>query len=265
MLALIAGQGRLPVLLAQTLVAQGADFQIFQLAGFEAENPTGRSIQSFCIEELGSFLKNLMAGGFTTVCFAGAIQRPTIDPARIDAETLPLVGRIDAAIRSGDDGALRIIIALFEEQGLRVRSAQDIRPDLLPPAGILSPVQPTQDHRRDVHIALGVLARQGRDDLGQACIVQAGRVLAQEGQDGTDAMLAQLPPQNGGILFKGPKPTQDRRADLPTIGVGTVQAVARAGLDGIVTVAGGVLVLDLPEVLAECEKSGLFLWNRGGT
>jgi DUF1009 family protein len=64
------------------------------------------------------------------------------------------------------------------------------------------------------------------------------------------------------MLFKGPKPGQDRRADLPVIGPETARGAIRAGLAGIVIEAGGVMVLDQPEVLTLLDDAGLFLWVR---
>jgi hypothetical protein len=75
-------------------------------------------------------------------------------------------------------------------------------------------------------------------------------------------MLARLPEGRGGILFKAPKPGQDRRADLPVIGPGTAEGVARAGLSGIVIEAGGVMMLDASDTLARLDGAGLFLWVR---
>ncbi|MEL6209835.1 MAG: UDP-2,3-diacylglucosamine diphosphatase LpxI, partial [Pseudomonadota bacterium] len=66
----------------------------------------------------------------------------------------------------------------------------------------------------------------------------------------------------GGVFFKAPKPEQERRIDLPVIGLGTVQGVARAGLNGLVIEAGGVMVLDLAGVVAACDAAGVFLWVR---
>jgi UDP-2,3-diacylglucosamine hydrolase len=65
-----------------------------------------------------------------------------------------------------------------------------------------------------------------------------------------------------GILFKAPKPGQDRRADLPTIGPRTAQGTVAAGLDGIVIEAGGVIVIDRPKVVESSTDAGLFLWVR---
>ena len=66
----------------------------------------------------------------------------------------------------------------------------------------------------------------------------------------------------GGFFFKAPKPGQDRRVDLPTIGPGTARAVVEAQLDGMVIEAGGVMVLDQATVLRILDDARLFLWVR---
>ena len=107
--------------------------------------------------------------------------------------------------------------------------------------------------------------QMGAADVGQACAVLNGQALAIEGVFGTDWMLRSLanrPDGEGGLLYKAPKPDQDRRADLPAIGPDTVRGAADAGLDGIVIEAGGVILLDRDAVVATCDRMGLFLWSR---
>jgi UDP-2,3-diacylglucosamine hydrolase len=94
-------------------------------------------------------------------------------------------------------------------------------------------------------------------------VVQQGIVLAVEAAEGTDAMLARVGtlrrPGPGGVLVKLVKPGQDRRADLPTIGPDTVLAAAAAGLRGIAFEAGGTILAERPAMVAEAERTGLFL------
>ena len=95
--------------------------------------------------------------------------------------------------------------------------------------------------------------------------MKAGQALALEGSFGTDWMLDSLTHRSdggGGILYKAPKPGQDRRIDLPTIGPETVRAASAAKLDGIVIEAGGVMLLDLDETVRSAEDCGLFIWAR---
>ena len=114
----------------------------------------------------------------------------------------------------------------------------------------------------DIARARTLLAAMGAADIGQACAVHKGQAIAVEGLFGTDWMLASLlkrPDGRGGLLYKGPKPGQDRRIDLPTIGPETIMGAAKAGLDGVVIEAGGVLLLDREATLADAERHGLFL------
>jgi DUF1009 family protein len=88
-------------------------------------------------------------------------------------------------------------------------------------------------------------------------------VLAVEAIEGTDAMLARAAtlrrPGPGGVLVKLVKPGQDRRADLPTIGIGTIRAAAEAGLRGVAFEAGGTLLAEREAMVATAEEAGLFL------
>jgi DUF1009 family protein len=121
----------------------------------------------------------------------------------------------------------------------------------------------------DVHRALDVARAIGRLDVGQGAVVCRGLVLAVEAQEGTDAMLARVadlpvalrgqPGASAGVLAKAPKPIQETRIDLPTIGPTTIHAVARAGLAGIVGEAGGLLVLDREAVIELADELGVFI------
>ena len=296
-LALIAGTGGLPGALLTRLKEPVI---LCEMAGYPAEVQFGGERLGFRVERLGAFLDALAARGVTRVCMAGAVKRPALRWWAVGPSTWPLVGRVVRAIRKGDDGLLREVVAIFEERGIAVVGAADLAPDLLPPEGVLTRVAPAERHRADAVRAEAVIEAMGRADMGQACVMAGGAVVVREDRSGTDAMLRKIGPRpapaaeaegigwpvdmvgdmvagaadwlsdspesdlpgRGGLLFKAPKPGQERRVDLPVIGPGTVSGAARAGLSGIVIEAGGVMVLDLPEVVMACDSAGLFLWVR---
>jgi lipid-A-disaccharide synthase len=109
----------------------------------------------------------------------------------------------------------------------------------------------------DAELGFAVRRALGRVDAGQAVVVAAGRVLAIEGAEGTDAMLqrvAKLPGCQGpasrrGVLAKGPKPGQELRIDMPAIGPRTVEQARAAGLAGVAVEAAAVLILDREETI----------------
>ena len=298
MLALIAGEGTLPAAVA---AAQARRPLVCALRGHAPEGLAPD--MTFRVEQLGGLMATLKAQGVTRVCLCGGVRRPEIDLGALDDATLPLVPRLRDALRLGDDGALRALIAILEGEGFEVVAAHEAAPALLPPAGVLTAARPGPGAEAEARLGAEVVAEMGAADQGQACAIRGDRVLAREGPEGTDAMLARLAPpaapgpgdapgdpfswaadmmgdvlggaadwlsgQGGedaaraGLLYKAPKPDQDRRADLPAIGPRTAGAVAAAGLSGIVIEAGGVMVLDRDATVAALDRAGLFLWVRG--
>lgn len=264
--ALIAGTGALPGALWPHL---GADAVLAELDGFPCD-VTGATPIRFRLERLVPFMDRLEDLGVTRVTFAGAVRRPRLDPEVFDPRTAALVPRLVGAIGQGDDAALRAIIGLFEEFGFAVAGVADLAPDLVPGAGLLTGV-PSDADRRDAARAAEIVAGLGALDLGQGAVVAQGLCLAVETLPGTDAMLAFVAQQGAvrpdpkgaqGVLYKAPKPGQDRRIDLPALGPQTVAGAARAGLAGIIWEAGGAVLLDRAATVAAAEAAGLFLWAR---
>ena len=260
--AIVAGQGTLPGLVAEALEAP----LVYALEGFAPTIPA----QPFRLERLVPLLDAMADAEVSRVVFAGALRRPRLEPEMFDPRTATLVPRFLGAMQSGDDGALRELISIFEEWGFEVAGVDSIRPDLVPGPGVLAG-EPSAADRADAARAAEILAATGPLDIGQGCVVAQGLCLALETLPGTQAMLDFAALHQGlrpnargarGVLYKAPKPSQDRRIDLPALGPDTVAQAARAGLAGIAWAAGGVLLLDRDAAIAAAEDAGLFLWAR---
>lgn len=268
-IALICGAGRLPMILTRALEAAGDPPVLAHMAGFEIEGAEGREAIAFRLERLVPFLNQLLDMGVDRVVFAGAVRRPRLDPAQFDPQTAMMVPRILSAMQQGDDATLREVLAIFEESGLAVQGADHVMPDLVPAEGVLSTRQPDARDMADATRAAAIVAALGQVDVGQGAVVARGLCLAVEALPGTDAMLRQvaaleaLAPKGAGLLYKAAKPGQDRRVDLPTLGPETLRGAAAAGLAGVCFKAGGVLLIDRTEMVAEADRLGLFLWARG--
>lgn len=261
-IAIIAGQGALPAALVAALPDRP---MICALDGFA---PEGLQVdQIFRVERLALFLRLLEDQGITQVIFAGAVQRPRLDPSLFDPQTAQMVPRLLAAMQAGDDATLRAVIAIFEEAGFEVVGVEAIAPTLLPAAGVLTGAL-TGLAETDAARAEAITTALGTVDVGQGCVVAQGLCLAVEALPGTDAMLnslSQIPASlrpKGGLFYKAAKPGQDRRIDLPTIGIETIRLAAEAGLSGIAFQAGSVICLDLPQMITAAQANGLLLWAR---
>ncbi|KFE35326.1 LpxI family protein [Thioclava atlantica] len=262
--ALIAGSGRLPAIVAEA--APG--LLVCEMIGAPCDL-TGEHLR-FRIERLVPFLDELTDRGIRRVVFAGAMQRPAIDPEQFDPRSAQLVPRLAMAMQAGDDATLRAVIEVFEEWEFEVVGAHEIAPDLVPDEGVLCGA-PGVVEQADAERGAEIVAALGASDIGQGAVVARGLCLAVETVPGTDAMLDFVRHHKGlrrdlnglkGVFYKAPKPGQDRRVDLPAIGVTTVENAAAAGLAGIAFEAGGVMLLDRAAVIAAAESAGLFLWAR---
>jgi hypothetical protein len=135
------------------------------------------------------------------------------------------------------------------------------------PQGPVGCVQPGERDYNDIRLGLALLRAIGQFDVGQAAIVASGHVLAVEAAEGTDEMLAQVAElrrrgrigTSGGVLVKAPKPSQDRRIDLPAIGPRTIEGAARAGLVGIAAVAGDAIMSEAESVRQAADRLRLFV------
>ena len=259
--AVIAGQGAL----APAVIAALDAPLVYALDGFA---PDGVEARFFRLERLVPFLDSLLDQDVSRVVFAGAIRRPRLDPELFDNRTAQLVPRIMMAMQSGDDGALRAVLELFGEHGLAIASVADVAPHLIPGPGVLAG-NPSPADRRDADRAALILAALGPLDVGQGAVVAQGQCLAVETLPGTAAMLDfaarhgdMRPDPRGarGVFFKAPKPGQDLRIDLPTLGPDSVAQAAAAGLAGIAWAAGGVILLDRDASVRRAQDAGLFLW-----
>ena len=179
--------------------------------------------------------------------------------------------RIIKAYAGGDDHLLTRVSRIVEDVGFRLVGAHEVAPEILVPAGQLGRHAPTERDRADIAVGQAQLAAMGRFDIGQAVVVAGNRVIAVEAAEGTDRMLARIAqlrsdgtlalPAKAGVLVKAPKPTQDRRFDLPSVGSRTVEAAAAASLAGIAVEARGAVTADLDEMVRAADAAGLFVFG----
>jgi DUF1009 family protein len=263
-LGVIAGGGVLPGQVAAAAQAAGREVFIAALDGF-AEPPVVAPYphRFFRLGAIGAIRTALRETGCVDVVLIGPVKRPSLLALRPDAEGTKYLARIGRAAFAGDDGLLAAIVRVLAEDGFTVLGAHDILGGVLGPAGLLTACAIPADAMADVQRGMAALKIIGAADIGQACVVQQGVVLAVEAAEGTDAMLSRIAavalPGPGGVLVKLAKPGQERRADLPTIGVETIRRARIAGLRGVAFEAGGTILADRTAMIAEADGAGIFL------
>ncbi|HEX4113037.1 MAG TPA: UDP-2,3-diacylglucosamine diphosphatase LpxI [Stellaceae bacterium] len=262
-LGIVAGSGDLPQRIADAAKAAGRSVFILALEDFAdpaliADAPHGWIRLGAAAQGIAL----LRAEGVTELVLAGAVRRPSLSALRPDWRTTKFLAKIGMRAL-GDDGLLSAVIKEIESEGFRIVGADTILGSALAPAGQLGRVAPDAMAQQDIARGIAAVRALGALDIGQAAIVQQGVVLGVEAAEGTERLIARCKALAldgpGGVLVKLAKPGQERRADLPTIGLKTVEQAAAAGLRGIAIEAGAALIVDREQVVAAADARGLFV------
>ena len=263
-LGILAGGGPLPGLIARASVGEGRDVLVIAFEG-ETDPATceGLPHRWLGLGAVGALLKALRRANCREVVLAGSIRRPSLSTIRPDLRGMRLMGRIASARGKGDDALLSLVIAELEEEGYAVVGVDDLIASLCAPAGVIGERAPDDVAERDIAIGVEAARALGAHDIGQAVVVQAGRVLGVEGVEGTDGLIercaALQEAGTGAVLVKMKKPGQERRADLPTIGLTTIEKLAEAGFSGVAFEAGETLILERGQAVARADAHGVFM------
>lgn len=266
-LAIICGAGSLPFAVADAVQARGRGVVMFALRGWaDPQRMAGYKHYWGAIGQFGWVCRLAKAEGCRDIVFIGTIARPPIWRLRFDWGTLRILPIVAKAYRGGDNHLLSGVAMAFEQQGFRLVGAHEVAPDILVPAGSLSKRQPGARERADIALGAKLLQAIGEFDVGQAVVVSNNHILAVEGAEGTDRMLdrvAELRDRQvgaaGGVLVKAPKPGQDLRFDLPSVGPQTIEKAARAGLAGVAVMAGASIMAEPQRVSALADERDIFV------
>jgi DUF1009 family protein len=267
-LAIICGGGSLPFAVADAVRERGRRVVLIPLRGWADPDRVAGYPHHWCaLGQFGRFCRIARSEGCRDVVLIGTLIRPPVWQIRFDLGTLRVLPRILAAYRGGDNYLLSGFAGIFEDHGFRLLGAHEVAPEILVPEGALGRRRPNEQERADIVRGLALLNAIGPFDIGQAAVVAGNHVLAVEAAEGTDRMLARvaelrgtrLRAASGGVLIKAPKPGQDRRFDLPSIGPQTIEGIARAGLAGVAVLAGGAIIAEPQRIAAAADQKNVFV------
>jgi DUF1009 family protein len=262
-IGLIAGGGQLPVRIVEKCRREG-DHIITVAIENHADDILPMADNVIRMGATGKIIDFFRANDVTELVMAGPVKRPSLTEIRPDGWGTKFLFRSGAGLL-GDDGLLSAIARELEKEGFRIIGAADILDEVIASAGLMAGPEPSSDNLSDIERGIAVLEALSPVDVGQAVVIQSGLVLGVEAIEGTDALIRRCAALRregpAPVLVKGPKTSQDRRVDLPTIGIETFRALKETGFAGAAVGQGGTMVMERPEVEAFCKESGLFLYG----
>ena len=192
-LAILCGSGAFPLEVAAEARRAGREPFLIGVVG-----STDAAIEAFPhvwlrMGEVGKLFAALKERAIGEMVMIGAMTRPEFADLRLDWGAVKRAAELAQLFRRGDNGLLVGLAAIFEREGVRIVGAHEVAPRLAAPVGpprrapgLAGGPSPTS------RLGARLLEALSGFDAGQGAVVAAGRVLAIEAAEGTDAMLARV-------------------------------------------------------------------------
>lgn len=258
---LIAGDGLLPVKMAQYAKDNG-----FDVVAISFSSDNCNQLKKYCSKvysispgEVSKTEKILKEEGIKQLTFLGKVHKGLIlKRPKFDAKAIEL---IKTAVRLNDDGVMLIAVQELDKIGVTVLDQTIFIKNLMIPAGVLGKLNPTQSQMEDVNYGFALAKEMGKLDVGQSVVIKDKMIMAVEAIEGTDKCIirgAKLA-KSGASVIKVSKPSQDKRFDIPAIGLKTLQTMKKYKASLLTVEANETIVVDQEKVVKYADKNNIVI------
>ncbi|HUW18482.1 MAG TPA: UDP-2,3-diacylglucosamine diphosphatase LpxI [Sedimentisphaerales bacterium] len=267
-LGLIAGEGRLPFLVAGGAKKAGLKVVCVGLAGI-AEPRLADEVDVFyevAVARPGSWMRKLKRHGVTRTIMVGRVAKGRIfTPLRIlrympDWRAIKIwYWRLRGENKQND----MVLNALADELaagGIVLENSTMYCTEHLATAGVMTRHPPSLSVKGDIDFGWQIVKKLGQLDIGQAIAVKEKEVIAVEAIEGTAKMIeraGQFCKSGGWTLIKASKPNQDERFDVPCVGPDTIRSLAANRGKWLIVEAEKTIIIDKPETIRLADQLGI--------
>ncbi len=256
---LIAGDGILPVRMAQYAKENGFEVVCISLA-----KDNVRDLKKYCskvyschpgeVNKIEAILKDEQIKQMT---FLGKVHKKVLlQLHRFDKRAIDL---IKEASRLNDDQVMLMVVEELKKIGVEVLDQTIFIKNLMIPAGVLGKHKPTEAQMNDVNYGFWLAKEMGKLDVGQSVVIKDKMIMAVEAIEGTDVCIkrgAKLAKCDA-VVVKVSKPKQDKRFDIPAIGMKTLRTMSHYHANLIAVEANETIIVDQEKVIKYADEHNI--------
>lgn len=258
---LIAGDGTLPVKMAQYAKENG-----FEVVCISLSDDNVNQLKKYCSKvyschpgEVNRIEKIFKDEQIKQMTFLGKVNKKVLlKPYKFDKRALDILMSVK---RLNDDEVMLLIVKEFEKIGVSVLDQTIFIKNLMIPAGVLGKLKPTEKQMEDVNYGFWLAKEMGGIDVGQSVVIKDKMIMAVEAIEGTDICIkrgAKLAGKNACVV-KVAKPKQDKRFDIPTVGLKTLRTMKRYKANLLAVEANETLIVDQEKVIKYADEHGIVI------
>lgn len=258
---LVAGDGLLPVKMAQYAKENGFDVVAISLS---ADNYN--QLKKYCSKvyssapgEVLKITKILKDEEIKQLTFLGKVHKGLLlKRPKFDSRALEL---LKSAKKLNDDEVMLGIVAEMDRNGVTVIDQTIFIKSLMIPAGVLGKQKPTAEQIEDVNYGFALAKEMGKLDIGQSVVVKNRMIMAVEAIEGTDKCImrgAKLSRKDASVI-KVAKPSQDKRFDIPAVGLRTLETMKKFKANLLAVEANETIIVDQEQVVKFADKNNIVI------
>ena len=260
--ALIAGQGAMPVKIIEELHARGKKVLLLGIKGLTPQNLTDQvdKVVWGGITRLGKARSACRKNNVKEIVMGGLIKHNNIFSLSVLNMDLVTMKAFMGLADLRADTICSKIVEVFQNKGISFLPTTQILKRYLATSGVLTHKKPTKKILEDIQFGLKLAKELGRLDIGQCVVVKNKSVVALEAMEGTDQCLQRSGEVagEGCVVVKLSKPKQDARFDVPVIGKNTIEKLVKIKAAAIAIEAGKTLIID-NEVVELANQHGIIV------
>lgn len=258
---LIAGDGELPVRFAQE--AKKSGFEVVAIS-LSSDNRTElkkicKKVYAFGPGEIMKIRDALREEKIKQITFLGKVHKgmllknPKLDSMAIDI--------LKKNIKLNDDAIMQAAVAELEKEGIEVLDQTIFIKSLMVPKGVLTSLKPTEEQIRDIEYGYEVAKQIGDIDVGQSVVIKNKMILAIEAIEGTDKAIERGGKlgKKGSVVVKVSKPSQDKRFDIPTVGMNTLKVMKKYHVNVLAIESGETIIVEQEKMVKFAEKNKIVI------
>ena len=258
---LIAGDGLLPVKMAQHAKENG-----FEVVAISLSSDNYRELKKYCSKvyscspgQAKKIEQILVDEDIHQLTFLGKVsKRILVKRPQFDTKALEFIKN---AVRLNDDKVMLMIIDELASINVTVLDQTIFIKNLMIPSGVLGKVQPTQSQIDDVNYGYWLAKETGKLDIGQSVVIKDKMIMAVEAIEGTDKCIKRgcKLAKKDACIIKTAKPKQDKRFDIPAIGLRTLKTMRRYKAKLIAVEANETIIVDQAKTIEYADRHGIVI------
>ena len=258
---LLAGDGILPVEMARHAKENG-----FEVICVSLSKDNLKDLKKYCSKvyschpgEMTKIEKIFTENEIKQVTFLGKVhKRVLLKLHKFDKRAIELLKSIK---RLNDDEVMLLIVKEFEKHNITVLDQTIFIKNLMIPSGVLGKHKPTEEQIEDVNYGFWLAKEMGKIDVGQSVVIKDKMAMAVEAIEGTDKCIkrgCKIAKKNA-VVVKVAKPSQDKRFDIPAIGLRTLKTLKKYKGSLIAVEANETIIVNQEKVVEYANKHNIIV------